>query len=208
MNKKTPILIVDDDERICNYLSEFLSRKGYRTKAVTHGQAAIDLIKKGSAFSLVILDIMMPGLDGLDTLKQIRQIHSDLPVLMLSALGHANVVVEAMKVGAFDFIVKPFEDEELEVTIHNVFEKQKLIDEVKTLKERLAKTDEGEPFLFLNNKMDEIKEVIDQVAGTDLTVLMQGESGVGKEVIAREIYKRSPRKDKPFVKVNCAAIPV
>src|SRR5438874_11054940 len=149
----------------------------------------------------------MPGMSGIEALESIKKINSSVPVIILSAAGQTKTVVDAMKMGAADFLVKPFEEQELELAIQNVFEKQKLKEEVKTLKRQLDSYVEAGDILSTNPKVLRIKETAKHVADTDVPVLISGESGVGKEVLARYIHTHSSRHDKPFVKVNCAALP-
>ncbi|MDY7034138.1 MAG: sigma-54 dependent transcriptional regulator [Thermodesulfobacteriota bacterium] len=208
MKKNIPILVVDDEESMCTYLETTLSLKGYDVASVMNGADALNYIKKGLPCSVIILDIMMPDMDGFKTLKKIRESGNEVPVIMLSALGQASHVVKAMKLGASDYITKPFEDEELELCINNVLEKRKLVEEVNDLKKQLdEERRRGEYFISISDKMDDIRRIIEQIADTDVTVLVQGESGVGKEVVARSIHSNSLRSDKAFAKVNCAAIP-
>ena len=157
--------------------------------------------------SLVVLDIVMPGINGIEVLENVKKINSTIPVIILSGGGQTKTVVDAMKIGASDFLVKPFEEQELELAIENVVEKQKLKEEVKHLKKQLDSYVDAGDILSTNPKVLRIKEIAKQVADTDVPVLITGESGVGKEVLARFIHNHSSRHDKPFVKVNCAALP-
>jgi len=206
MKKDISILVVDDEESMCIYLETFLSLKGYKVTSVRSSKEALDHINKGLVYSVVILDIMMPEMDGLMTLQKIKEMKNDLPVIMLSALGQAKMVVKAMKLGASDYITKGFEDEELEISINNVLEKKQLVEDVRDLKKQL-KAERKEEFVSVSKWMEEVKKLIELIADTDVTVLIQGESGVGKEVVARRIRSSSLRKDKPFVKVSCASLP-
>ncbi len=208
MKKDISILVVDDEESMCTYLETALSLKGYEITSVPGGKEALNRIKGGLQCSVVILDIMMPEINGLETLERIKQLASEVPVIMLSALGQASTVVKAMRMGASDYLTKPFEDEELEIAIKNVLEKKRLIEEVRDLKEQLEEERKrGEYFISASEQMDNIRRIIDQIADTDVTVLIQGESGVGKEIVARSIHVNSPRRDKAFIKVDCASIP-
>jgi len=149
----------------------------------------------------------MPGISGIEVLENLRKLNSSIPVIVLSAIGQTKTVVDAMKMGAADFLVKPFEEQELELAIENVFEKQKLKEEVKSLRRQLDQYNESNDFLSTNQRMSRIRDIAKHVADTDVPVLILGESGVGKEVLARFIHTNSARHDKPFVKVNCAALP-
>ncbi len=166
------------------------------------------MIASGFKPSVIILDVMMPGMDGLETLRRIKGREDDLPVIMLSVVGKARTIVEAMNIGASDYINKPFEEEELDIAIRKVLENRDLRGERDYLRSQLTdKESWGEGIVWISPPMAKIKDLVEQIAETDVTVLIHGESGVGKEVISRAIHNRSLRRDKPFVKVNCAALP-
>src|SRR5213078_2211082 len=196
-----------DDRSVRSYLSDFLTSCGYSVECLESGDQAVARLSTGYVPSLMVLDIVMPGISGIEALESVKKINSAIPVIILSAAGQTKTVVDAMKIGASDFLVKPFEEQELELAIENVLEKQKLKEEVKTLKRRLDQYVEQGDMLSTNPKVLRIKEIAKQVADTDVPVLVSGESGVGKEVLARFIHANSSRHDKPFVKVNCAALP-
>jgi two-component system response regulator AtoC len=203
---KRSILVVDDDQSVRSYLSDFLASCGYTVECAESGDQAVARLAAGYVPSVIVQDIVMPGISGIEVLESVKRINPSIPVIILSAAGQIKTVVEAMKMGASDFLVKPFEEQELELAIENVIEKQKLKDEVKTLKRQLDTYDAGD-ILSTNPKVLKIKEIAKHVADTDVPVLITGESGVGKEVLARYIHAHSSRRDKPFVKVNCAALP-
>jgi two-component system response regulator AtoC len=204
---KRSILVVDDDTSVRSYLSEFLTSCGYTVECAESGDQAVARLSAGFVPSVIVQDIVMPGITGIEVLESVKKTNPTIPVIILSAAGQTKTVVEAMKMGAADFLVKPFEEQELELAIENVVEKQKLKEEVKTLKRQLdAYVDVGD-VLSTNPKLLKIKEIAKHVADTDVPVLITGESGVGKEVLARFIHTNSSRRDKPFVKVNCAALP-
>src|SRR5213593_4800810 len=204
---KRSILVVDDDRSVRSYLSDFLTSCGYSIECAESGDQAVARLSAGYVPSLMVLDIVMPGINGIEVLESVKKINSTIPVIILSAAGQTKTVVDAMKMGAADFLVKPFEEQELELAIQNVFEKQKLKEEVKTLKRQLDSYVEAGDILSTNPRLLKLKEIAKQVADTDVPVLVTGESGVGKEVLARFIHTHSSRRDKPFVKVNCAALP-
>jgi two-component system response regulator AtoC len=156
---------------------------------------------------LITLDVVLPGMDGLQTLEKLKQRLPDVPVVMLSGHGQARNIVEAMRRGASDFLRKPFEVEELELAFQKALEKRALKQEVERLRGRARSETELMLLTGDNPKMREIRDIIEQVADTDITVLVRGESGTGKEVVARTLFQLSDRRDQPFVKVNCAALP-
>jgi len=170
------------------------------------GDEALDRLAGGYTPALILLDLMLPGKDGLEVLSSIRATFGPIPIIILSGIGQIKTVVEAMKMGAADYLTKPFEEEALELAIENVCEKQKLRDEVKNLKQQLAYVEQGN-ILTSNPQVLRIVDIARHVAGTDVPVLILGESGVGKEVLASFIHEQSNRSDGPFVKVNCAALP-
>jgi two-component system response regulator AtoC len=200
------LVVIDDDQSFRSYLTTLLEAIGHRVTCFASGEEAVEALEKGLAPSMIILDIIMEGLSGIEVLKKVRQIQEDLPIIMLTGVDQTQTIVEAMRFGASDYLVKPFEAEELEIAIRNVFEKADLVDEIKRLRTLLHREDQ-ETAVFHSPKMLEIVEVVRQVAETDVTVLVHGESGVGKEVVAKRVHQLSPRAEAPFVKVNCAALP-
>ena len=200
------VLVIDDDPGVRDYLEALVSRQGYQVFAVADGEQALRTLDDTRP-DLVTLDVVLPGIDGLETLRQLKQRLPDVPVVMLSGHGQARTIVEAMRLGASDFLRKPFEVEELELAFQKALEKRALKLEVEELRGR-ART-ETEMLLLCgdNRKMIAVREIIEQVADTDITVLIRGESGTGKEVVARTVFQLSGRRDRPFVKVNCAALP-
>ncbi len=207
MIDKIRILVVDDDDSIRRYIAKLLGQSGYDVETASNGKDAVNFLRTGDEVSLVILDILMPEMDGLETLNEIRKLAGDVPVLMLSALGQTNIIVKAMKAGATDYLVKPFEEEELELAITKSLEKKKLLSEISTLKKKLRVDELRGEFIYNSAKMQRVKDLIDQIAETDVSVLIEGESGTGKELVARALHYRSGMRDKPFIKVNCAALP-
>jgi len=203
---KAEILIVDDDTSFLEYTAQFLRLRGYGVRTLDSADQL--LVKLGTAGcpSVILLDIMFPGVHGLEVLGELRKAYSSVPVIMLSAVGQAKSVVEAMRMGAFDYLTKPFEEQELELAIEDVLQQKSLNDVKGSSRQAPRKGDSGD-FMSLSPKMAQVKNVARQVAATDVPVLMLGESGVGKEVLARFIHVHSGRADKPFIKVNCAALP-
>ena len=205
--KSISILIADDDAAVRSYLARFLSSCGYLTMAVESGDEAILRMKGQPTPDLVLLDVMMPGTNGLEVLAHLKKVNPNVPVIILSGVGHIKTVVEAIRLGAADYLSKPFEEEELQLTIGNALEKLELRDEVKLLRRQLADSEDQELGISSNSRMVRVREVARQVAETDVPVLITGESGVGKEVLARYIHAHSGRGEQPYVKVNCAALP-
>ena len=206
MAKTHRILVVDDDPGLRDYLEALASSRGYGVYTAATGEEALRRIDDVLP-DLVTLDLVLPGIDGLETLRRLKQRLPDVPVVMLSGHGQARSIVEAMKLGASDFLRKPFEVEELEVAFEKALEKRALRREVEELRGRVRS--EAELLMLCGNdpKMREVRDILEQVADTDITVLVRGESGTGKELVARALHRLSGRFDRPFVKVNCAALP-
>jgi len=207
------VAIVDDDSAFANYLRTFLSARGYDTRSYSRGDEMVATIKQGDPPDVVLLDVMMPGMNGIETLRALKAAKADLQVIMLSGREQAATIVEAVRLGAADYVVKPDDPEglgeiQLDAAIKNAMEKTRLVSEITELRRQLN-DDQDRAFLFWGDspEMRTIASVIEQVSDSDVTVLIRGESGVGKELVARAIHQRSPRRDRPFVKVNCAALP-
>jgi two-component system response regulator AtoC len=205
-SQKTRVLIVDDDGSMAKYLQSYLVRKNFDVSTALSGEEAIRMFRIYDP-TLVLLDIAMPGLNGIETLERMKQIKPDVSVIMLSAQNNPELIFKASKLGADDYVSKPFEPKELELRIARVLDKQRLVTEVTQLREQVRRQSDFSMLFGTSPKMEEVKMTIEQVADTTATVLIRGESGTGKEVVARMIYAQSSRRDKPFVKVNCAAIP-
>jgi len=206
-SREVAILVVDDEESIRSYLQRLLSLKGYIVHEVESGPAAVDFLKNRGFPTVIFLDIMMPEMDGMETLREIKAMNENVPVIMLTCLGQTSTIVEAMQMGATDYLVKTCEPEELDISITKALEKGNLLKEVENLKKKLTDGTKEETFISVSEKMERVKEISTQVADTDVTVLVHGESGVGKEVVARFLHRKSRRNKKPFIKVNCAALP-
>jgi two-component system response regulator AtoC len=206
MAERFRVLVIDDDPGVRDYMEALVSRQGYRVFAVGDGEEALRTLETTKP-DLVTLDVVLPGMDGIETLSQLKQKLPEVPVVMLSGHGQARTIVEAMRMGASDFLRKPFEVEELELAFDKALEKRALKQEVERLRGRARSEAEYMMLTGGNPKMKEINEIIEQVADTDITVLVRGDSGTGKEVVARTLFQLSNRRDQPFVKVNCAALP-
>jgi two-component system response regulator AtoC len=207
MSEKPQVMVVDDDLAMCSFLRTFLASRGYSAVTVTNGDEAVRRYHAERP-AAVLLDVVMPGsMDGLGALAAFKKIDRDVPIIVISGQGRTNTVVQAMKLGATDFVCKPFEDAELEVLLTNALKQRQLSKEVATLREQLKEQSKHTMLFGNSEKMAEVRDLIDRVSDTDVTVLIRGESGTGKELVARALHASSLRKDKPFVKVNCAALP-
>jgi len=198
------ILVIDDEEKMCWALDRALSYENYQVVTATRGLQGIELAKKND-FSLVILDLKMPDMDGIEVLTEIKKINPSLPVIMITAHGTIDTAIEAMKIGATDYITKPFKLDEIKLQIKKSLHLSNLENQVDFLRQELGK--KYGKMVGQSDAMKEVAFLIQQVAKTGATVLITGESGTGKEVVAVEIHKASNRVDKPFVAVNCAALP-
>jgi len=201
------ILIVDDEPSIRRYLQTLLEVEGHQVTAVSGGKEALDHVQSGSVPDLIILDVLMPGMDGMETLRQLMQVDRSLNVVMLSCSNEVSTVVEAIRLGALDYLTKPFEKPELDAAMVKCQQKQLLRAENRALREYCEALTEDLSFLAASPQMVKIRQQILQIAPVDVPVLIMGESGAGKEVVARMIHMRSPRAAQPFIKVNCAALP-
>ena len=203
---KANILIIDDEVDLCQSLLELLEEQEYKVFIAHSGREGLTKVKENLP-DLVLLDIMMSGIDGIETLEKIRTIDKDVSVIMLTAYQTVETAVQAMKLGAYDYISKPFNFEELKIIIRRALQSRNLSKEVISLRHQIR-----EKFSFNNivGKSDKMKEVlykIEKVAPTSATVLIRGESGSGKELIAKTIHQFSPRRDRPFIAIDCASMP-
>ena len=199
------VLIVDDERSIRRTLRDILEFEKYTVDEAVDGLDALAKLKKGK-YDVIIMDIKMPKMDGLDALERVAIIAPDTPTVMISGHGNIETAVEAVKKGAFDYIAKPPDLNRLLITIRNAMDKSTLITETKVLKRKVAKS-RVQSIIGDSAGITRIKSIIDQVAPTDARVLVTGPNGTGKELVARWLHEKSPRKDKPMVEVNCAAIP-
>jgi two-component system response regulator AtoC len=205
------VAIVDDDSSFCAYLGTFLSLRGYEARCYTRGDEFLASIDQKEQPDVVLLDVMMPGLDGMATLKALKASRPETQVIMLSGRNQASTIVEAVRLGAADYVVKPddpggLSEIALDVAIKNAIDKNRLVSELSELRQQLS-DDEERTVWGNSDKMRSIATVIEQVADSDVTVLLRGESGVGKELVSRALHRRSTRHRRPFVKINCAALP-
>jgi DNA-binding NtrC family response regulator len=207
------LAVVDDEPVFTDFIETLLRSRGYSVDTFNHGTMLIDRLKAGYQPNLVLLDVMMPDIDGLETLRTIKQANQNIQVIMLSGAQAPATIVDALKLGAADYVVKPGDadgvgEAALEAAIRNALERQTLRKEVERIGLQLSEDPEGtQPCWNSSGAMQDVLQMVDRVADSDVSVLLTGESGVGKEVIARELHRRSDRRAQPFVKVNCAALP-
>ena len=197
------ILIIDDEKAIRKTLSEILSFEGYKIDEAVDGEEGLKKFKD-KTYDVVLSDIKMPKIDGIDFLQKALESNPDVPIIMISGHGNIETAVEAVKKGAYDFIQKPPDLNRLLITIRNAMERNNLVTETKSLKRKAFKAQE---MIGESEPIKKIKETIEKVALTEARVLITGENGVGKELVARWLHEKSNRADGPMVEVNCAAIP-
>jgi two-component system response regulator AtoC len=207
MAAKEKILVVDDEPSIRKYLQTLLEVDGYEVETVSSGREAIAKVSGGERPDFIILDVLMPELNGIETLKELMQADRSLNVIMLSCSNEVGTVVEAIRIGAHDYLTKPFEKTELDAAMLKSRQKKQLTTENQALRDYCDQVTEDLSFLAASPQMVRIRQQILQIAPVDVPVFICGESGVGKEVVARMIHLRSKRRNQPFVKVNCAALP-
>ncbi len=197
------ILIIDDEKAIRKTLTEILSFEGYKIEEAADGEEGLKKFKEKN-YDLVLCDIKMPKLDGIEFLQKAGEINADVPVIMISGHGNIETAVEAVKKGAYDYISKPPDLNRLLITIRNAMDKSSLVTETKVLKRKVSRVQE---MIGESAPIKKIKETIEKVAPTDARILITGENGVGKELVARWIHEKSNRASGPIIEVNCAAIP-
>ncbi|MFN3533116.1 MAG: sigma-54-dependent transcriptional regulator [Candidatus Brocadia sp.] len=200
------ILVVDDDMAMGEMCKELLKSKGYSSDVVTSGKEAIEKVSRDGIYTIILTDLVMPDIDGIEVLKRVKQQNPNLDVVVMTSYGTVTNAVEAMKLGAADYITKPFKRDELIIIIEKILQLQRLEGEVDRLRSEL-----GEKYNFGNiigesPKIKKIYEIISNVSNTEANILIQGETGTGKELVARAIHYNSARKDYPFVKVDCASL--
>lgn len=197
------LLIIDDEKAIRKTLTEILSFEGYKIDEAADGEEGLKKFKE-KTFDLVLCDIKMPKLDGIEFLQKAGEINPDVPIIMISGHGNIETAVEAVKKGAYDYISKPPDLNRLLITIRNAMDKSSLVTETKVLKRKVSRVQE---MIGESGPIKKIKETIEKVAPTDARILITGENGVGKELVARWVHEKSNRAGGPIVEVNCAAIP-
>lgn len=200
------ILVVDDDQGIRRTLVEILEFEQYIVDEASDGMECVVKVKQGG-YDVIIMDIKMPKLDGMEALERIQVLAPDLPIILISGHGTIDTAVEAVKKGAFDFVQKPPDLNRLLITIRNAMDKSTLIVEKKVLQRKVSKSSIIQDMIGTSPNMDKVRKTIDMVAPTEARVLVTGQNGTGKELVARWIHQKSNRNESPIVEVNCAAIP-
>lgn len=203
---KSRILVVDDEESIREFLEIMLRKEGYEITLAEDGLRAKDLLTK-KTFDMVISDLQMPGMTGLELLKHVKESYPDLTFMMITAFGTTENAVEAMKMGAYDYLTKPFKIDEVRLNVYNALRAKNLETENRVLRKELVKEYNFQNMIGNSPVMHQVFELVRRVSMTPTNILITGESGTGKEVVAKAIHFNGPLKDKPFVTVNCGAIP-
>jgi DNA-binding NtrC family response regulator len=207
MARTGSVLVVDDEEVMREILEALLAREGYRVKVASSGEEGLEYARSTS-FDAAIVDVMMPGIDGITTLEELKKIDEDLPVVMVTAFASVETAISAMKRGAFDYITKPFKNDEVVIVVRNAVERRQLVAENAALRQSLqAQAQKFSGIIGRSPRMRQVFNLIMQAAPSRSTILITGESGTGKELVARAIHANSPRADRAFVTVNSGNLP-
>jgi len=205
-NKKYNILVVDDENSLREMLSILLQRQGYQVHQADDGVAALTMAQENS-YDLIISDIKMPKMTGIELLRQLRSQENNVTVMMMTAFSSTEEAVEAMKLGAYDYITKPFKNDEIRLVIKNALEREQLQQENRQLKQQLGQRFSFQSLIGQSPAMSKLILLLERVAPSQANVLITGESGTGKELVAKALHLNSDRKGHPFVPINCGAIP-
>ncbi|GAM09607.1 acetoacetate metabolism regulatory protein AtoC [Geobacter sp. OR-1] len=202
------VVLCDDEKEILRYLKKILLAHGYAVDTYAEGQTLLDRLEADSAYvpALLVQDICMPGVDGIDILKQVRKLRPEMPVVIMTAFGSIDSAVEAIKLGAYDYITKPFPNEKLIDALAKALERESLLKENRRLKEELIRNTAPGEIVFASSKFRAVYDMTLQVAQSEANILIQGESGTGKELIARAIHFNSARREGSYLTINCAAL--
>ncbi|NLI82586.1 MAG: sigma-54-dependent Fis family transcriptional regulator [Deltaproteobacteria bacterium] len=206
MQEKARILVVDDEPMVCIALTNWLKEENYLAKAVHDGASAIEAVRQ-EQWDIVLLDYKMPGMDGLEVITRLKEISPQVIIIMMTAYASIGNSVQAMKEGAYDYIVKPLDMDELAMMLRNIVERQELVKENLILRKQLTERQSYENIVGRSAAMQKVFDLIDTVADTNATVLITGETGTGKELVARAIHGNSSRRYGPFIAVSCGALP-
>ncbi len=205
MAKKISILIVDDEESVRDSLFSWFTEDGFRVECVENARKALSMLESDN-FDIILADIKMPGMDGLEMLRRIKSLKSDSIVIVMTAFATVDTAVKALKDGAFDYVTKPFDPDDLTHLIRNATKQISLTEENETLKKKIVSLENVEDLIGNSEAMKQVLDEVERVAQTNSSVIITGESGTGKELVARAIHANSPRKFFPFVSVHCGAL--
>lgn len=203
---KAKIMVIDDEESMCKFMQIMLKKEGYEVTTSQSSYQALNILKERN-YDLVIADLMMPELNGLELLSRVKSLDPDANFIVMTAYASVDTAIEALKKGAYDYLTKPFKVDEIRIAIKKALEQKRIKKENISLKKQLKKKFSFDNFIGTSPQIVEMKKMAEKVAQSDSTVLIQGESGTGKELVAKAIHYCSQRSDKPFVSINCAAIP-
>jgi len=206
MSQKSQILLIDDEPESCKALSLLLGQPDYQVESCHSGEQALEIIKK-QPFDLIISDLVLPGISGIDVLKQVKEDSPDTCVILITGKASTETAVEAMREGALDYVTKPFNIERLKIQVIKALEKTRLVRENTYLRQQLHGRYRFDNIIGTSQVMQRVFSRMEKVTGTDSTILILGASGTGKELVARAIHYNGPRKNKPFIAINCGAIP-
>lgn len=202
----TNILVIDDEDSMCNFMEIMLTKEGYKVETVISGRDAISLLKNRN-YDLVIADLHMPEMTGIEVLKEVKEFKKDQDFIVMTAYASVDTAIDAMKQGAVDYITKPFKVDEIKIAIEKSLSHKKLVKENETLKKQLQGDNSFDNFIGNSKEIVNLKKLALRIANSDSTVLIRGESGTGKDLIAKAIHHHSPRSNGQFVTINCAALP-
>jgi DNA-binding NtrC family response regulator len=200
------ILVVDDEENLCKFMKLMLSKEGYDVETSLSAESALEMLQE-QPVDLVFTDLMMPEMTGLEFIQRLRQTRPDAECIVMTAYASVDSAIEALKLGAADYITKPFNLDEVKITVQQLLSRQRIVEENKRLHEELGHRTTLDRFIGTSESVLQLKDLVDRVAATESTVLIRGESGTGKDLIARAIHAISSRAEGPFLSVNCAALP-
>ncbi|MCK4224172.1 MAG: sigma-54-dependent Fis family transcriptional regulator [candidate division Zixibacteria bacterium] len=203
---KAKILVVDDEESMCKFMEVMLKKEGYQVSISQDAPTALERVKCEN-YDLVIADLMMPEMSGLELLSQVKSVNPDIDLIVMTAFASVDSAIEALKKGAFDYITKPFKVDEIKIAVRKSLEQKKISQENIQLKKELQTKFDFDSFIGNSLEITKLKKMAQRIARSDSTVLLEGESGTGKELIARAIHYHSHKSHKPFVTINCAALP-
>src|SRR6056297_28839 len=206
MNNQAKILVVDDEINLREMLAILLQREGFQVTQVGNGEAALKLASE-NGFDLIVSDIRMPGLSGIELLRQLREQENEVAMIMITAFSSTEEAVEAMKLGAYDYITKPFKNDEIRLVVRNALERRQLKAENRQLKQHLGERFSFKRLIGDSPAMKKLIGLLERIAPSQANVLITGESGTGKELVAQALHWNSGRNQHPFVPINCGAIP-